>query len=484
MPLDGSDDLFQSNEQQANHYTVVCLRFAALTAALMWLLNAFGFFIVDKRMMDAVMPVGIAMFLLPTLIEKAVVCNRSWVKYAFICCFMLGIAALSSVLTIHTVLAWSCPIVLSCHYYSPSTTRFTTLLSLLLMLISYYAGLFIGVWDSNVMREVFGPDGFEARRKIIAASLEAGDSIYLRGFSFYYLPRAAILILVHIISEMLSNRTHSLVEKQDRLVRDTERIRTELGIATEIQSSMLPAAFPAFPERDEFDIFASMAPAMEVGGDFYDFFMVSDHRLAFVIADVSGKGVPAALFMMIGKTLIKDHTGPEENPGDVFTTVNRLLGESNREGFFITAFEGILDLCTGELLYASAGHEPPFILHAGGSVSTLETPSGFVLAGMDDAQYATGSTRLFPGDRIFLFTDGVTEADCNDGSMYGRGRLEGILGTLGSSDPESVVRAVGVDVDAFTEGRAQFDDITMMCIEYRKRMGDERCPVSDFGMDA
>ena len=103
---------------------------------------------------------------------------------------------------------------------------------------------------------------------------------------------------------------------------------------------------------------------------------------------------------------------------------------------------------------------------------------------MDDAQYATGSTRLFPGDRIFLFTDGVTEADCNDGSMYGRGRLEGILGTLGSSDPESVVRAVGVDVDAFTEGRAQFDDITMMCIEYRKRMGDERCPVSDFGMDA
>ncbi len=168
---------------------------------------------------------------------------------------------------------------------------------------------------------------------------------------------------------------------------EKERIGAELDIATHIQASMLPCIFPAFPDRREFDIYASMNPAKEVGGDFYDFFMVDDTHLAIVVADVSGKGVPAALFMVIGKTLIKDHTTPGRDLGEVFMEVNRLLCEGNSEEMFITAFEGVLDLETGEFRFVNAGHETPFICKKGRGYAPYKIRAGFVLAGMEGTRY-------------------------------------------------------------------------------------------------
>lgn len=246
----------------------------------------------------------------------------------------------------------------------------------------------------------------------------------------------------------------------------------ELNVATNIQKSMLPCIFPAFPDRREFDIYATMDPAKEVGGDFYDFFMVDKRHLAIVMADVSGKGVPAALFMVIGKTLIKDHTQPGRNLGDVFTEVNDLLCESNSEGLFITAFEGVLDLVTGEFNFVNAGHEMPFICKSGSSFEVYKIKPGFVLAGMEGMKYKAGSMTLDVGDKIFQYTDGVTEATNAQNELYGMDRLSVVLNKNCDKKPEEILPAVKNDIDLFVGDAPQFDDITMLCLEYKSVMTD------------
>ena len=255
-----------------------------------------------------------------------------------------------------------------------------------------------------------------------------------------------------------------------KVTAEKERIGAELDIAKHIQASMLPCIFPAFPERKEFDIYATMEPAKEVGGDFYDFFMVDDTHLAIVMADVSGKGVPAALFMVIGKTLIKDHTTPGRDLGKVFTEVNQLLCESNSEELFITAFEGVLDLVTGEFVYVNAGHEMPFICKAGGDFEPYKIRAAFVLAGMEGMKYRAGSMMLEPGDKIFQYTDGVTEATNLQNELYGMNRLGAILNKVKNGTPNDILPAVKKDIDEFVGVADQFDDITMLCLEYKARM--------------
>ena len=260
------------------------------------------------------------------------------------------------------------------------------------------------------------------------------------------------------------------IENLRAVTAEKERIGAELDVAKHIQASMLPCIFPAFPDRNEIDIYATMEPAKEVGGDFYDFFMVDDTHLAIVMADVSGKGVPAALFMVIGKTLIKDHTTPGKDLGRVFTEVNQLLCESNSEELFITAFEGVLDLVTGEFVYVNAGHEMPFICKAGGNFESYKTKSTLFLAGMEGMKYRAGSMMLEPGDKIFQFTDGVTEATDANEKLYGLERLSAILNKEKNGTPHQILPAVKRDIDKFVGEAPQFDDITMLCLEYKARM--------------
>lgn len=259
------------------------------------------------------------------------------------------------------------------------------------------------------------------------------------------------------------------MEHLTKVTAEKERIGAELDVATHIQSSMLPSTFPAFPDRNEFDIYATMNPAKEVGGDFYDFFMVDDTHLAVVMADVSGKGVPAALFMVIGKTLIKDHTQPKGSLGDVFTDVNNLLCASNSEGMFITAFEGVLDLVTGELRYVNAGHEIPYICRKNDNFEPYKVKAGFVLAGMEQMQYKEESVQLEVGDRLFLYTDGVPEATNANSELYGSERLCQCLNRNKDTTPEVLLKRVKGDVDLFVGDVPQFDDITMLCLEYKEQ---------------
>ena len=263
------------------------------------------------------------------------------------------------------------------------------------------------------------------------------------------------------------------IDDLESVTAEKERIGAELDIARQIQASMLPCIFPAFPNRTEFDIYATMQPAKEVGGDFYDFFMVDERHLAIVMADVSGKGVPAALFMVIGKTLIKDHTMSGKDLDKVFNEVNNLLCEANSEGLFITAFEGVLDLVTGEFIFVNAGHEMPFICTAGGNFEAYKIRPGFVLAGMENMRYKAGTMQINVGDKIFQYTDGVTEATNGNNELYGMDRLGKILNQVKNGTPHEILPAVKNDIDSFVGEAPQFDDITMLCLEYKAKMEEK-----------
>ncbi len=241
---------------------------------------------------------------------------------------------------------------------------------------------------------------------------------------------------------------------------------TELNMATEIQTGMLPSIFPAFPERPEFEVYASMDPAKEVGGDFYDFFMIDDDHLAMVIADVSGKGVPAALFMMSSKILINDHAIMGGSPAEILEKVNKQVCANNDAHMFVTVWLGILEIGTGRLISANAGHEYP-IINISGSYELLEDRHGVAVGAMKKAVYENTEILLKKGDSIFVYTDGVAEAtDAND-QLFGTERTVQALNAVprGASQKE-VLTGVRAAVDAFVKGAPQFDDLTMLGLSY------------------
>ena len=250
---------------------------------------------------------------------------------------------------------------------------------------------------------------------------------------------------------------------------EKERIGTELNVATSIQASMLPCIFPPFPDRREFDIYATMEPAKEVGGDFYDFFLVNDTHLAVVIADVSGKGVPAALFMVIAKTLIKNYTQLNAMPDKVFEMANAQLCEGNEAELFVTAWMGLLEIATGKFIYVNAGHNPPLLKHADGKFEYLKSRPGFVLAGMESTRYRHNEMDLCAGDVLYLYTDGVTEATDPDHNLFGEERLRSVLNANANMPVAELLPTVRREIDAFVREAPQFDDITMLALRMSEK---------------
>ena len=245
-----------------------------------------------------------------------------------------------------------------------------------------------------------------------------------------------------------------------------ERIESELRIARDIQMSILPKIFPPFPERPELDIFATILPAREVGGDLYDFFFVDEHRFCFLIGDVSGKGVPAAFFMAVTKTLIKVVAERETSPGRILAKVNDDLAADNESCMFVTVFLAVLDTRSGEVGYANAGHNPPLLLRDGQAPVWIESLEEPMAGAMPEVEYTTGSLKMEPGDMILLHTDGVSEAMNTDLDLYSEARLfETVAGHSALSATE-LVRRVGDSVTAWTRGAEQSDDITMLAVRY------------------
>lgn len=274
-----------------------------------------------------------------------------------------------------------------------------------------------------------------------------------------------------------------------QIIAEKERIGMELSLATAIQAAMLPHDFPPFPDRKEFDIYAMMEPAREVGGDFYDFFFIDEDHLCLVIADVSGKGIPAALFMMISKTILASVAMlGRRSAAEILMKTNEALCSNNKVEMFVTAWVGILEVSTGKLTAANAGHEYPFIKRADGPFEVYKDKHGLVIGGMADTVYKEYTLDLKPGDKLFVYTDGIPEASNSDGKMFGLDRLaealnkEGGSGGSGASgagastasaagSTAEIIRNVRVSVGNFVQDAEQFDDLTMLCFEYHGPQG-------------
>lgn len=267
----------------------------------------------------------------------------------------------------------------------------------------------------------------------------------------------------------LSNGINSTVKTLKRYIKEAEeRIDKELEFAKEIQTSALPRIFPPFPNEKRFDIFASMRTAKEVGGDFYDFFFVGENKLAFLVADVSGKGIPAAMFMMTAKSIIKSYAETGIDANEVLKRANNELCRNNDAGMFVTAWIGILDLLSGSVTFSNAGHNSPALIKKDGSVAFLKSKPGLVLAGMEEIPYMLFECKLEKGDKLYLYTDGITEATNAKDELFGDERLVSSLENAAPKDVKAVCEAVLEDVDKFVGDAEQFDDMTMLCVKYNE----------------
>ena len=265
----------------------------------------------------------------------------------------------------------------------------------------------------------------------------------------------------------LSAKTMDYNHQVTTVTAEKERIGTELNVAREIQKGMLPGIFPPYPERSEFDLYASMDPAKEVGGDFYDFFLIDHDHLAMVMADVSGKGIPAALFMMVSKTILKNNAMLGKSPAEILVSANETICSNNKMQMFVTVWMGILEISTGKITAANAGHEYPAIRRAGAGFELLKDKHGFVVGGMEGIRYKEYEIQLNPGDKLFLYTDGVPEATNAEQELFGTDRMITALDTGADGSARDVLVNVRKSVDEFVQDAEQFDDLTMLCLDYK-----------------
>ena len=271
--------------------------------------------------------------------------------------------------------------------------------------------------------------------------------------------------------DRMEDQIQQYVRDLTKITAEKERIGTELKLAEQIQAAMLPSDFPPFPGRTEFDIYAVMDPAREVGGDFYDFFFIDEDHLCLVMADVSGKGIPGALFMMISKVILQSCAMLGKTAAEILTKTNEALCSNNKAEMFVTVWLGILEVSTGRLTASNAGHEYPVLKRAGGAYELFKDPHGFVIGGMDGLKYREYELQLQPGDKLFLYTDGVPEATNADGAMFGTAGMVEALNREPEAAPDQILSNIRDAVNDFVKDAEQFDDLTMLCMEYNGPSG-------------
>ena len=330
-------------------------------------------------------------------------------------------------------------------------TQITVLLVVALLIVSAVTALWL---SGRIVRPV------EAMTQDIGEATRHGKLFEMKSL---YKTGDEIEVLASAFDE-LSKETGHYIAELPAVTKENERISTELGLARKIQADMLPSIFPPFPDRKEFDIYAMMDPAKEVGGDFYDFFLIDEDHLGLVMADVSGKGIPAALFMMMSKILISNYGMMGSSPAKVLEQANAAICQNNEEEMFVTAWFGVLEISTGKLTAASAGHEYPIICHAGGRVEVFKDRHGFVLGGMEGMRYKEYELRLEKGDALFLYTDGLPEATDAQLGMFGIDRVVETLEADRDCDAQTMLKRVRAAVEQFVGEADQFDDLTMLCL--------------------
>lgn len=450
-----TDQIFWENEIKANLLVGKFMLACAAGLAVCWLLNMLGVLAIGQEYVLFIFPVGIILPLLSAGICLALKGRKKWIKYLTMLSFILTLAYLDSILTFNVPLFIIIPVAFSCWYYSRTFTVQVSLLTTVFFAISAFCGAYFNMDtpDKNFMTG-------ELSSYIRAVMLQS------------FLPRWMLFAVVSAVCYVIASRGRDMVLEQDAVSKSQARVETELDMASRIQTQALPlvAEFPVCKCR-QFDLAAKMLPAREVGGDFYDFFYLDDTHLALMIADVADKGIAASLYMMMSKLMLDNKLSVCQSPGQVLEEVNRQLHKKSLKGMFVTVWLGVLDLKTGDLISANAGHEYPIIKHGSGDFETFRDRHGFVLGGIDGMKYAETRLHLDEGDILFVYTDGVTEANAPDGAQFGESRLLSTLNQNADCAMEALIGAVKQDIDGFAAGTAQFDDITMLAL----RLGAPVC---------
>ena len=459
-----NDPILRENEVEANHMMTLVLNVTFVIVAITWILFETNVFYI-RIQYRGLMIFNLALIAIVTWISLYFKHEKAWIKYIQMTAAILVYAVTTLVLTYNVPFLAAIPILLSIRYFNKRYTIHISIISVIVFFLAYVLGANYGMLDLNyvqyepgttiVTNEAMWLD--DAVKNIPYDSAQMVKNTILSN----YFVKLLQLLIIAVASREMVVCCQFLLQKEKKLAEGNARIGAELEMAEKIQKDMLPNIFPTFSEKEEFDLYASMTTAREVGGDFYDFFMIDESHLCFLIADVSGKGIPAAMFMMTSKTMIKDYALTRTSTSEICTEVNERLCENNEAGMFATAWIGILDLKTRILQFTNAGHNFPIIQKKGMPCEALEKKHGLFLAGMDGIVYRQDEMQMSPGDRILLYTDGVTEAHNPQKELFGEERLMSILNRTDSEKGETVLSGILDEVKAFEAGVEQFDDITM-----------------------
>ena len=463
------NEVFWHNEVEANKLVTVILVLCAFLLLGGWVLMMLDIFPMNPDDMNLVVWQGLLELAIPLFFSIRYKQKKWWLKYLLLFGLTMAFARVDMLLTYKVHLLMTVPVILSSRYFSKNLTIATAVGSVLIFMISTILGTRVGLIDINV---VSLPKGtlIEVISRFLGPSVKAigmytSEMLIKNTLLYSFLPKLLVYILVAVISVNIAERGRLMVLEQEESTKKSARLNSELTLARDIQNSMLPNTFPAFPDHEEFDLYAMNVPAKEVGGDFYDYFMIDKNNMAFIMADVSGKSIPAALFMVIAKVLLKNHTLNLRKPSDVFKSVNNLLCEDNDAGLFVTAWMGILNCRTGKITYANAGHTPPIIVRDG-KPSIMKCKPNFILGGMPDVKYPDEEFYLQKGDFLYLYTDGVTEAEDENRTLFGEERLLQTITRNANASMCDLCVHLKEELDIYQNKTEQFDDITMLALRF------------------
>lgn len=461
-----------NNEVQANLFVGRILIYTAIIALAIIVLSALHVFSINNAVMTRTLSIAIVAMVVPAAVCFYFKGEKPWIKVLLMVSYVVVLACLHMVLGHNIVLCLVFPVALSVRYYSRPLTSLVAALTVITYLAASWWGITHQIMrvDLNMVELPAGtvlefPEYAELRSVIDPAIIDY-NRMFLHFLQHSFLPKLILFSMIAIICSLIAERGRKTIYAQKEETEKTERLATELNLASDIQANVLPNIFPVFPDRKEFSLHASMTAAKEVGGDFYDFFFIDDDHIALVMADVSGKGIPAALFMMVARTCIKNRAMLGGTPSEILYDVNNQLCEGNIAGLFVTVWLGILEISTGKGIAANAGHEHPVLRSHGDEYALVVYKHSPVVAAMDGMKFKDHEFKLEPGDSLFVYTDGVAEATNSSYELFGTDRMLDALNKEPDAMPEQVLNNVMDGINDFVQGAEQFDDITMLSLKY------------------
>ena len=470
--MDDKKTVLLENTKYANKVmmSVLCASGVALIAV--WILLETGLLSMEKGIPRLPIITCLLMMIITEILSMRYRYEKRWVKYLLMGVLIVSYGVLYSTFTYTVSILMVIPIVMSSRYFSRKYTMIVSLITFAVFLMADIWGANHGMFDLNYLvlpKDTNIKIAGDAWLSSYVYGIPYDKGLMIKNVVCYsYAFKLLLSLVVAIASMTVAAQGRKMILKQQALTEETVGLNTELAMASKIQKSMLPDTFPAFPERSEFDLYASMTPALSVGGDFYDFFLVDDDHLAVVMGDVSDKGMPAALFMSLSKNAIANNVMQGKSPAKALTDANKILCRNNTENMFVTVWLAILEISTGLLTVCNAGHEPPILMRHDEEFMVFRDIHGFAMGCIEDAEYEEYNLRLRKGDKLFLYTDGVTDATDENLNTLGIDNVVAALNKDLKAAPWQMLVIVQNRIDDFVQKAQQFDDITMLALEYKK----------------